>query len=176
MEIKLNPDEYIDFSIQKNKNLPFRVEDLLKLVILVMLSFFITQIFYDIKRFNMQFSMAHLILILIISAVIITLLVNFYKRFLVAYKWEYIVTNQRLMIKNHKNLIEHSFYFNCFPSLNFEENAYGNGYLIIGEREPLFTESFRLNLSENDIMLYNIIKIKEVYSILKSKIANSQEM
>lgn len=176
MEIKLNPDEYIDFSIQKNKNLPFRVEDLLKLVILVMLSFFITQIFYDIKRFNMQFSMAHLILILIISAVIITLLVNFYKRFLVAYKWEYIVTNQRLMIKNHKNLIEHSFYFNCFPSLNFEENAYGNGYLIIGERESLFTESFRLNLSENDIMLYNIIKIKEVYSILKSKIANSQEM
>ena len=176
MEIKLIPDEYIDFSIQKNKNLPFRVEDLLKLVILVMLSFFITQIFYDIKRFNMQFSMAHLILILIISAVIITLLVNFYKRFLVAYKWEYIVTNQRLMIKNHKNLIEHSFYFNCFPSLNFEENAYGNGYLIIGEREPLFTESFRLNLSENDIMLYNIIKIKEVYSILKSKIANSQEM
>ncbi|MCV2487230.1 hypothetical protein OD917_20015 [Flavobacterium sp. SH_e] len=176
MEIKLNPDEYIDYSIQKNKNLPFRVEDLLKLVILVMLSFFITQIFHDIKRFNMQFSMAHLILILIISAVIITLLVNFYKRFLVAYKWEYIVTNQRLIIKNHKNLIEHSFYFNCFPSLNFEENAYGNGYLIIGEREPLFTESFRLNLSENDIMLYNIIKIKEVYSILKSKIANSQEM
>ncbi|PBI88395.1 hypothetical protein BSF41_25230 [Flavobacterium sp. ACN2] len=173
MNIKLNPDEYIDFSIEKNKYLPFKVEDLLKLIIIVMFSFFVSQIFYDIKRFNKQFSITDLIPLVMMSSVLIILIVNFYKRFLVAYKWEYIVTNQRLIIKNHKNLIEHSFYFNCFPTLNFEENAYGNGYLVIGEKEPVFLGSSRLNLSENDIVLYNILKVKEVYSILKSKITNS---
>lgn len=180
MNIKLNPDEYIDFSIDKNKYLPFKVEDLLKLIILIMLSFFVNQIFYDIKRFNKQFSITDLIPLAMMSTILIILIVNFYKRFLVAYKWEYIVTNQRLIIKNHKNLIEHSFYFNCFPSLNYEENAYGNGYLIIGEKESVFSESqsflnYRIgvNLSEDDIILYNITKVKEVYSILKSKITNS---
>ncbi|MGE8342533.1 MAG: hypothetical protein ACN6OI_15995 [Flavobacterium sp.] len=170
MKINLNPDEHIDFSIQKKRYFPFRLEDLLKLVIFVMFSFFIYQIFYDMERFNTKFSMHDLIPILMFSTVFIIVGVNFYKRFLVAYKWEYIVTNQRLIIKNHKNLIEHSFCFNCFPSLSFEENAYGNGFLIIGKKEPVFLESARINLSENDIVLYNIVKVKEIYSILKSKI------
>jgi hypothetical protein len=179
MGITLNPSECIDFIIQKKKYFPFKVEDLLKLLVIVMFSFFINLILNDIKRFNKDFSVTDLIPLLMMIIVFITLLINFYKRFLIAYKWKYIVTNQRLVIINHKDVIESSFYFNDFPSLNFQENAYGNGYLIIGDKEPVFAESksftsYRVgvNFSEEDFILYNIENVKNVYNIIKERIAN----
>ena len=80
---------------------------------------------------------------------------------------------------NHKNSIENSFFYNNFPTIEYEENAYGNGCIIIGEKESLFAESKSLtnyrvgvNFSEDDIILYNIENVKNVYNILKTKITN----
>jgi|SRR5690554_2929223 len=174
IEKHLNKEEEIELIIDKKKSFPFVVEDFFKLFLLFFSVFIINQISYDLERFHIEVGLIDIVPISFISIIWIVIIVNFHRRYTIAYKWKYIITNQRLIIINNKNSIKHSFVFKAFPNLTFEENAYGNGFIIIGEKEPVFMDyQIRINLSENDIKLYNIKNVKSIYNILKQKIENN---
>lgn len=181
MEINLNPEETLDFIIAKKKYPPLRNEDWVKIPMFLIFSFFIFFIARDFSLENLTNDFGIYFLFFFISYLYFSFKVinNYYKRYLVAFKWKYIITNKRLLIINHKNLIEKFFYYDNFPTIELEENAYGNGCLIIGEKEPFWAESKSLtnykigvNFSEDDFILYNIENVKNVYNILRTKITN----
>lgn len=178
MQITLNPEEFIELLVTKKKILPLRNEDWIKIPMLIFFSFLLYFISINtLKGFSQAFS-AYLVFILIIAAYLFfSVIRNYYKRYLVAFKWKYILTNKRLLILNHKDEIEKSFYYDNFPQIEFSENLYGNGYIIIGEKEPFLAESKTLisyrvgvNFSEADLVLYNIKNVKKVYNLVQSKI------
>lgn len=180
MEINLQPEESIELIISKKKYPPLRNGDWVKIpmfLIFPFLPYFIIKT--PLKELNEGFGIYFLLMLIIFLFFAFTVIKNYYKRYLIAFKWKYIITNKRLLIINHKNSIENSFYYDNFPTMELEENAYGNGCLIIGEKEPFWAESKSLtnyrvgvNFSENDFILYNIENVKNVYNILKSKITN----
>ena len=181
MKINLNPEESIELIITKKKYPPLRNEDWLKIPMFLIFPFFLYFIINktSLKELTEGFGINFIFILFIFLFFAFSVIKNYYKRYLVAFKWKYIMTNKRLLIMNHKNSIENSFFYNNFPTIEYEENAYGNGCIIIGEKESLFAESKSLtnyrvgvNFSEDDIILYNIENVKNVYNILKTKITN----
>ncbi|KAF2517905.1 hypothetical protein [Flavobacterium foetidum] len=180
MQIDLNPEEEIEFVISKRKSFPFRDEDFLRIPMLIGVLFIL---YFANNTFSRGFSKGFVAYFYLISAlfsfILFSVVKNYYKRLLIAFKWKYIVTNKRLFVLNHKNTIEHSFYYDNFPEINFSENLYGNGYLIIGKKQPVFSSSssflhYRMgvNFSEEDLILYNIENVKNVSKLIKSRITN----
>ncbi|MEW5677557.1 hypothetical protein ABGT15_14700 [Flavobacterium enshiense] len=181
MEINLNPEESIELLIPKKKYPPLRNEDWVKIPMFFIFPFFLYFIISksSLKELTEGFGIYFLFILIAYPFFVFIVIKNYYKRYLVAFKWKYIMTNKRLLIINHKNLIEKFFNYEDFPQIEFEENAYGNGCIIIGDKESLFAESKSLtnyrvgvNYSEEDLILYNIENVKNVYNILKSKITN----
>lgn len=181
MTLNLDLNESIELKISKKKNLPLRNEDWIKIPFFMFFSsifyFIATEILLDksskgLKLYIFFFLSLYFFLIF-------TMIKNYYKRYLVAFKWEYILTNRRLIIINHKNQIENSFYYDNFPKIELEQYALGNDYIIIGEKDSILAESrspisYRvgINFSENDFTLYNIENVKAIYNLLKSKVIN----
>jgi hypothetical protein len=179
MEIPLDPKESIEFLVAKKKYLPLRNEDFIKIPMIVFLLIFAYFIIKNISSegFSKVFAAYFSFILLLFVYVIFTVIKNYYKRYLVATKWEYIITNKRLIVINHKNSIENSFYYDNFPKIEFGENLNGNGHIIIGEKEPFLAESKSLisyrvgvNFSEDDIVLYNIENVKSIYNLIKSRV------
>lgn len=182
MEATLEPEESIEFIVTKKKYLlPLKNEDFIKIPMLVffsILGYLITKNIFS-GSFSKEFVAYFWFILLVFTYFLFTVIKNYYKRYLVAFKWKYIVTNKRLIIINHKSSFENSFYYNNFPQITFSENLYGNGYIIIGKEEPFLAESssflhYRVgvNFSEEDFILYNIENVKNVYNSVKSKITN----
>ncbi|MDR6761327.1 hypothetical protein J2Y38_001536 [Flavobacterium sp. 2755] len=181
IQATLNSEESIEFLVAKKRYLPLRREDFIRIPMLAFFSFLAYLMAKNIflngfsKGFTAYFSFILLIYVYLLFIVI----KNYCKRYLVAFKWKYIVTNKRLLILNHKNSIENSFYYDNFPQIEFTENLSGNGFITIGEKEPFLSESSSLisyrvgvNFSEEDIVLYNIKNVKNVCNLIKSRITN----
>jgi len=178
MHLNLDSTECIELEIIKTKQIPLRNEDWIKIPFFVffsMLLYFIMENFL-FKNFSKGFHAYFIFFLIIYIYIVFVIIRNYYKRYLVGFKWKYIITNKRLLIINHKNLIENSFYYNDFPKIKLQ---YGipNDYIIIGEKEPFLEESNSLlnkrvgiNFSENDLILYNIESVENIYNTLKSKI------
>lgn len=183
MNLTLDLDESIEFEILKNQKLPVRIEDWIKIPFFIFFSFLLYYITKEISinNFSKVFQVYSFFFSFLYVFIIFTIIKNYYKRYLTAFKWRYILTNKRLLIIDHKNSLQHSFYFDCFPQIELVENLLGHDYIIIGKKESLFEGSGSLisyrggiNFSEDDILLYNIENIKSIYNLLKSKIVNKK--
>ena len=179
MKINLEPEESIELILKKKKYLPLRNADWIKIPMFLISPFLIFTLLLEFKIENIKegFGLFTISFVMVYLYFFLKVINNYYKRYLVAFKWKYVLTNERLIIIKHKNLIEKFFYYNDFPNFECEENAYGNGCLIIGEKEPFFAESYSptnynvgINYSEEDFILYNIENIKNIYNILKTKV------
>lgn len=176
----LEADEKIEKVISKRKYLPLRNEDWIKIPMFI---FFVFFSFLFTNNWNLKnnvniFTFTFIALFLFFLIKIIN---NYYKRYLNAFIWKLIITNKRLIIIDHYEKVIKSYFFNQFPEILYEENAYGNGCIIIGKKEPLFGVSksmthYRVgvNFDENDTILYNIENVKDVFNELSSKINNSK--
>lgn len=106
---------------------------------------------------------------------IIMCLNQFYNRYINVFKWKIILTNFRLIVIDKNNKLIKEFYLESFPKLSFNENAYNNGTLIIGE--TVRTKEFPYRGYESlSFDLYNIKDVKSIHCYIKNKIEVKKEI
>jgi energy-coupling factor transporter transmembrane protein EcfT len=159
--------------IHHSKKLPFRLEDWLRTFIFIGL----TIAAIASLRSDGIVSIGTVFLLVVIFVGILPL----YLRWKRLQPLKYLITNERLLIVNGThNIIERSFDFVDFPEINFHENAYNSGFIIIGEVQPtiglmgLFGTRVGVNLADHEIVLENISDVRKVYDFIKAKIENAQ--
>lgn len=165
----LEPDEQIEQLIEHKNYLPFRLEDWFRVPIcLLVIGLAIHTLITD--GFGIRF-------FFILPVTVVSMYFGIYKlfkRWVIIRQIEYIVTGQRLIIRNKKkDTVEHSFTFSDFPRMTLKENAYNYGFIILGEpAPPIVTNVFPLRIStgingrDHDIVLENLSEVRKVYNML----------
>lgn len=168
MNYFLYPNENFEFEIEKTKSFPFLNSDWLFLFFFLFIGFIINMEIDRLENFS-QNNYSLIVPIIFIIFVLILFLINLHKRYIIAYKWKYLITNQRLIVINHKNKIEKDFSFENFPKLKYEENVFNSGIIIIGETKKSKEYPYR-NFESISFDLYNVKDIRKIYTFLSEKI------
>lgn len=168
-KFSLLENETIDFEIKKKRSFPFLVSDLLYVVIFFILSIiFQTISFDDVEKISSE-TILKLIPVFVLLFNIVMLINQFYNRYINVFKWKIILTNFRLVVIDQKGFLIKQFDLNNFPKLSYNEDAYKNGILIIGE--TVKTKEFPNRGYESiSFDLYNIIDVELIYQHIQNRI------
>lgn len=162
-------NEEIDFEIKKKRKFPFLVSDLLYVFIIFIFSvIFQTISFSTIHVFSSE-TFFTIIPILVFVFFIGICFNQFYDRYINIFKWKIYLTNLRLVVIDQKGFLIKEFYFDSFPKLSFNEDAYQNGTLIIGETVRTKIYPYR-GYESYSFDLYNIIDVKSIFNYIQNKI------
>lgn len=167
----LNENELVEMEIHHSKKPPFRLLDVLKMLVFgVLLSVAIASFWHD-----GIFSIAPVF----VMVMIVFFVIPFVHRWKKLQPLKYYATNERLIIYDTASAkILHSFEFKQFPEMEFRENANNSGYIILGEVQPafgrfgLFGAKVGVNLADHEIVLENIPEVRKTFYYLKSKVEN----
>jgi|GEM_PF-2576536 len=163
----LDQDEILLNEIKHGNYLPIRQEDLGGFMTIPFM--FIGLKFYF--KHNEYFSLLFIAPVLLMC---IRLLVRWLKILYVSY----YMTDKRLIIYNKKQKkIEYSFYYSDFPKMTLRENAYNNGFIIIGAADVhyKFSDTRGVELSDFEVVIDNIKNVRVVYNLILEKIKIAQE-
>lgn len=176
----LKSEESIVKILNPTKSIPLRLEDWVKMPFFIIFCIILSIIFKPDSQADLQtiqlynFLIIPLILIFGLSMTIGKLLF----RRLETINSIYYITNRRIIFFDKSSQsIKKSFSFNNFPNLDYRENAYGFGYIIIGNQEPVANRGGRMigiNPLEHKDVMNNIVNVQAEYNLIK-KLASNPE-
>lgn len=177
----LNSDEFILKTLHPKKNIPLRLEDWVKMPFFTLFCIVLLIIFRPLESDTLQKHQLYKYLItpMVIFLGIAMTIGKLYFRRLRTINSTYYITNKRIIIfnKSFGDTIK-SFFFNNFPEIEYRENAYGFGYIIIGKKEPLANRGYKsvgINPLEHKNVMNNIVNVKTEYDFINSLILNTNE-
>lgn len=180
IESFLKSEESIIKILYPKKSIPLRLEDWVKMPFFILFCIVISIVFkpYDSSDLHFKQLYYYLLLPLIVIFGFLMTIGKLFLRRLKTINSVYYITNQRVIIFNqHSTDTIKSFFFNQFPEIDYRENAYGFGYIILGKKEPLFVYGGRMggiNILEHKDVMNNIVDVKAEYDLIKKLTLNSQ--
>ncbi len=178
----LKSDESIIKILHPTKSIPLRLEDWIRMpffIIFCIALFIILKPDATASLQSKQLNTYFIIPLLIIFGLFMSIGKLIHRRFQTINSIYYI-TNQRIVFFNKPSKsIAKSFYFNQFIEIDYRENAYGFGYIILGKQEPFANRGgriFGINPLEHKNVMNNIVDVKQEYDLIKNLAKNSSSL
>lgn len=167
--MKLKENEVILEEIQHSNRIPFRLEDMLTIPFFILFSFIVSFMFSqaidESKKDVATYFIYPMAGLFAIFMTIGRIFIRWYK----TKTSRFFISNKRIIFTEKTGkLIDKSFKLEGIE-ISYREDLYGSGYIIIGKPEPLF-QGRGINFLEDQDVMYNVFKVKEVYD----KINNSK--
>ena len=160
--MKLKENEKILEEIVHSNRIPFRLEDMLTIPFFIFFSFIISMIFSlsidESKKDIVNFFIYPFAALFALFMTVGRIFIRWYKTKIS----RFYISNQRIIFTDKSGkLIDKSFKLDGLE-INYREDLYGSGYIIIGKQEPLF-QGRGINLFEDQDVMYNVYRVKEIF-------------
>ena len=165
--MKLLENEIILEEIEHSNRIPFRLEDMITIPFFIAFSCIISFIFFQVVGESKKDIVIYFIYPMAVLFAIFMTIGRIFIRWYKTKTSRFYISNQRIIFTDISGKLINKSFKLIDLEINYREDLNSNGFIIIGEQEPLF-QGRGINFLENQDVMYNVYKVKEIFDKIKA--------